>query len=141
MPFSARTCDPFATTPPPNEERDEGLVRDGFWEKFRAVAARLPFAEDLLTAYYTATDPHTPRRVRTTLFAALAYFVMPADMIPDVVIVLGFTDDAVVLAAALRTLSAHVRPHHRSLARQALSGTLADTSRAPERPLVAGDRA
>jgi uncharacterized membrane protein YkvA (DUF1232 family) len=123
MPFSARSCDPFNSAPPPNDERDEALVRDGFWAKFRAVAARLPFAEDLLTAYYTAADPQTPPRVRTLLFAALAYFVMPADLIPDVVIALGFTDDAVVLAAALRTLGAHIRPRHRALARQALSAT------------------
>jgi uncharacterized membrane protein YkvA (DUF1232 family) len=132
MPFSARTCDPFDAAPPPNAERDQALVRDGFWEKFRVVAVRLPFAEDLLTAYYTATDPHTPQRVRTVMFAALAYFVMPADLIPDVVIALGFTDDAVVLAAALKTLAAHIRPRHRALARQALHGTLAGT--APDEP-------
>jgi uncharacterized membrane protein YkvA (DUF1232 family) len=58
--------------------------------------------------------------VRVTLFAALAYFVMPADLIPDIVIGLGFTDDAAVLAAALKTLAGHIRPRHREQARQAL---------------------
>lgn len=136
MPFSPRACDPFAAAAPSNAERDQALVQTGFWDKFRAVAARLPFAEDLLTAYYTATDPHTPPRVRTVLFAALAYFVMPADLIPDVVIALGFSDDAVVLAAALKTLAAHIRPRHRALARQALDRTLAGTGPAPGEPVA-----
>ncbi|MFU8814163.1 MAG: YkvA family protein [Pseudomonadales bacterium] len=103
-----------------SEQRDEVLVADGFWEKFRAVARRLPFAEDLLTAYYTAIDPRTPQAVRAALFAALAYFVVPTDLIPDFVVGLGYTDDAAVLAAALKTLAAHIRPRHRAQARQAL---------------------
>jgi uncharacterized membrane protein YkvA (DUF1232 family) len=126
MPFIGREPDPRG--PYFNEERDRELVEQSFWEKFRSVAARLPFSEDLLTAYYTATDPRTPQRVRTVLFAALAYFVVPTDLIPDFVIALGFTDDAVVLAAALKTLSAHVRPRHRAQARQALRGALAGTA-------------
>ena len=103
--------------------RDRTLVEEGFWPKFRRVASRLPFAEDLLAAYYAAVDPATPRRVRAALFGALAYFVLPVDMIPDIIVGLGFTDDAAVLAAALRTLAAHVRPGHRERARQALMET------------------
>jgi len=104
--------------------RDRTLVEEGFWPKFRRVARRVPFAEDLLAAYYVAVDPKTPRHVRAALFAALAYFVMPADMIPDIVVGLGYTDDAAVLAAALRTLAGHVRPTHRARARQTLGETI-----------------
>lgn len=104
-----------------DEQRDELLVGEGFWQKFRAVARRLPFAEDLLTAYFTATDPRTPHAVRAALFAALAYFVVPTDLVPDFVVGLGYTDDAAVLAAALKTLAAHIRPRHRAQARQALT--------------------
>jgi uncharacterized membrane protein YkvA (DUF1232 family) len=104
-----------------NPVAPQTVVAEGFWPKFRAVSRRLPFAEDLLTAYFTAVDPRTPQRVRVTLFAALAYFVMPADLIPDIVIGLGFTDDAAVLAAALKTLAGHILPRHREQARQALS--------------------
>jgi uncharacterized membrane protein YkvA (DUF1232 family) len=103
--------------------RERVLVDQGFWPKFRRVAGRLPFAEDLLAAYYAAADPITPVRVRAALFGALAYFVMPADMIPDIIVGLGFTDDAAVLAAALRTLAGHIRPTHRERARQALLET------------------
>jgi uncharacterized membrane protein YkvA (DUF1232 family) len=95
-------------------------VEEHFWPKFRRAVGRLPFAEDLLTAYYAATDPVTPARVRMTLFAALAYFVVPTDLIPDVIVGLGYTDDAAVLVAAMRTLAGHIRPQHRQHARQTL---------------------
>jgi len=96
------------------------FIERDFWSKLGRLAARLPFSGDLLTAYYTATDPGTPSRVRVTLLAALAYFVMPADLIPDFIVGLGYTDDAAVLAAAVRTLSGHIRPQHRTLAGETL---------------------
>jgi uncharacterized membrane protein YkvA (DUF1232 family) len=103
------------------ERRDATLVAAGFWPKFRRVAARLPFAEDLLAAYLAAADPATPRKVRALLLGALAYFVLPVDAIPDFVIGLGFTDDAAVLALALRNLAAYVLPKHHARARELLS--------------------
>ena len=75
-------------------------LRRSFWRKTRRVAARLPFAEDLLAAYYCAFDRATPLQVKATLVGAIAYFVLPLDAIPDVLPVLGFTDDAAVLATA-----------------------------------------
>ncbi len=102
------------------DPQERALVENGFWPKFRQVAGQLPFAEDLLAAYYSAMDPATPRRVRAVLLGALAYFVVPTDVIPDVVAGLGFTDDAAVLAAALRTLAEHILPAHRERARRAL---------------------
>ena len=53
----------------------EERVRRDFWRKAARVAARLPFAEDLLAAYYCAFDRTTPFQVRAALVGALAYFV------------------------------------------------------------------
>jgi uncharacterized membrane protein YkvA (DUF1232 family) len=102
-------------------ERDEARVRHGFWSKAKRVAAGLPFAEDLLSAYYCAFDRATPIQVKAALLGALAYFVMPVDVVPDILPVLGFADDAAVLAAALRLVTSHMRPEHREAARQALA--------------------
>ena len=63
---------------------DEARVRAGFWDKARRVAGRLPFAEDLLAAYYCAFDRERRLHVKAALFGALAYFVLPSDAIPDV---------------------------------------------------------
>jgi uncharacterized membrane protein YkvA (DUF1232 family) len=104
--------------------RDEARVRRGFWSKVKRVAARLPFAEDLLSAYYCAFDRATPIQVKAALLGALAYFVLPVDLIPDILPVLGYADDAAVLAAALRLVATHIRPEHRDAARQALARDL-----------------
>ena len=106
--------------------REKAYVRRGFWAKARRVAAGLPFAEDLLAAYFCAFDRETPRHVQAALIGALAYFVLPFDIIPDMMPVLGFTDDAAVLATALRMVATHIRPEHRAAAKQAIERDLAN---------------
>lgn len=101
--------------------RDKERVRGSFWSKIRATAARIPFAEDAIASYYTAFDQRTPLRVRAMLLAALAYFVLPLDVVPDIFPVIGFTDDAAVLMAVLKLLSGHVTPEHYAAARDALA--------------------
>jgi uncharacterized membrane protein YkvA (DUF1232 family) len=100
--------------------RDEETVRRRFWQKARRVAVRLPFAEDLLAAWYCAFDRDTPMQVKAALIGALAYFVLPFDAIPDVMPMLGFADDAAVLATALRLVASHMRPEHRAAAKRAI---------------------
>ena len=106
----------------PAEElaKDPERVRKSFWIKIKRVAAKLPFAEDLLAAYYCAFDRQTPRHVQAALLGAIAYFIIPFDFITDVLPVLGFTDDAAVLATALRMVATHILPEHRDAARAAL---------------------
>jgi uncharacterized membrane protein YkvA (DUF1232 family) len=99
---------------------DRESLRRRFWVKFKRMAAKLPFAEDLLAAYYCAFDKKTPRHVQAALLGAIAYFVLPFDFIPDMLPVLGFTDDAAVLATAIRMVAAHITPDHREAARAAL---------------------
>ena len=96
---------------------DEGAFREHFWRKTRRVAASIPFAEELLAAYYCAFDHNTPLPVKTALIGALAYFVLPMDAIPDILPVLGFADDAAVLATAVKMVTSHIRPEHRDAAK------------------------
>ncbi len=110
--FSRGDADKFA--------RDEDTVRRGFWKKARRVAGKLPFAEDLLAAYYCAFDRDTPLQVKAALLGALAYFVLPFDVIPDMLPVLGFADDAAVRATALRMVAGHVKPAHYEAAKRTL---------------------
>ena len=100
--------------------RREADVRARFWRTARRAARQVPFMEDVVAGYYTALDRKTPLRARGTLLAALAYFVMPADMIPDFIVGLGFTDDIAVLTAALAAIRGHISPAHREAARAAL---------------------
>ena len=92
--------------------RNEQRVRSGFWPKLAKVLARVPFAEDAVAAFYCATDSHTPMRVKAILFAALGYFVLPVDTIPDFILGVGFTDDLTVLVTALALIRTHMKPEH-----------------------------
>src|SRR6266545_3476133 len=100
--------------------KDRESVRRRFWIKLKQVMAKLPFAEDLLAAYYCAFDRETPRHVQLALLGAIAYFILPFDFVPDMLPVLGFTDDAAVLATAIRMVSGHITSDHREAARSAL---------------------
>ena len=106
--------------PPEHMARDERIVRDGFWRQLRRFVGRIPFAEDVVATYYCAFDSQTPLAARAVLLGAVAYFVTPFDMIPDFIPVIGFTDDATVLATAIAVAGAHIRAWHRDRARRAL---------------------
>jgi uncharacterized membrane protein YkvA (DUF1232 family) len=110
--------------------QDRESVRRRFWSKLKRVAAKLPFAEDLLAAYYCAFDKETPRHVQAALLGAVAYFILPFDFVPDMLPVLGFTDDAAVLATAIRMVASHITDEHRQAARAVLKRGVAtaDTS-------------
>ena len=90
--------------------QDREGVRKRFKAKFKRLAARLPFAEDLLAAYYCAFDRQTPRHVQLSLLGALAYFVLPFDFVPDLLPMLGFGDDAAVLVTAMRMVATNIPP-------------------------------
>ena len=99
---------------------DEQRVRRNFWPKIRRVAAKLPFAEDCVAAFYCATDPKTPTRAKAVLLGALAYFILPLDAVADFLPLLGFTDDAAIIAAALAQVAGSITDDHRARAREAL---------------------
>jgi uncharacterized membrane protein YkvA (DUF1232 family) len=100
--------------------RDEQSVRARFWEALARIARNTPFAEDLVAAFYAATDPNTELRVRATLLGALAYFILPLDFLPDFAPLIGFSDDAAVLALALKMVADAITPAHRQKAKDKL---------------------
>jgi uncharacterized membrane protein YkvA (DUF1232 family) len=106
--------------------RDQAKVERRFWDKLRKYIRQVPFVEDLIAAYYCAVDPATPLHVKAVLFGALAYFILPIDIVPDFIAWIGFTDDAAVLYAALRTIAPHIKDNHRAQAKVALDRLAGD---------------
>jgi uncharacterized membrane protein YkvA (DUF1232 family) len=96
---------------------DEGDLRRRIWRKLKREAANIPFAEDALTAHYCAFDRNTPLYVKLALVGAVVYFLVPDDLIPDSIPVLGYADDAAVLAGAMKIFASHIKPEHREAAR------------------------
>ncbi len=109
---------------PVGDPRNESRVARDFWPKLTRVAARIPFAGDAVAAFYCARDPGTPRVAKATLLAALTYFVVPTDLIPDFIAGLGFSDDAAVLLMVLNIFAGNIKPHHREKARLVLAEIL-----------------
>jgi uncharacterized membrane protein YkvA (DUF1232 family) len=103
------------------QDRQERQVRAKFWPTLKRAVRQVPFSRDLVAAYYCAADPMTPTRVRGILLAALGYFVLPIDVIPDVFALVGFSDDMAVLAAAFRMIQGHIADRHYEAADAALA--------------------
>ena len=106
---------------------NEAAIARDFWPKLKRSLARIPFAEDVLAAFYCAFDPATPVKVKGILLAALAYFIMPIDVIPDVLLGLGFTDDMAVLYTAISMIRSHMTQAHRDKAKDTLDKLKAET--------------
>lgn len=96
-------------------------ILDAFPKKLTA-AGKIPFAEQITAAYYALRDPKTPFKVKAILAAALAYFIMPADLIPDVIAGFGFSDDFAVLLLVIKRVSGAITEDHYELARRRLQG-------------------
>ncbi len=107
------------------QERQEN-VRKKFWRTARRAANKVPFMDEVVASYYCAMDPQTPTKVRGIMLAALAYFIMPVDLVPDFLAVIGFGDDVAVLSAVIAALRPNITDAHRSAAKKALANNLED---------------
>jgi uncharacterized membrane protein YkvA (DUF1232 family) len=112
-----QALDPGRALVPAVVRVNEEKVNRGLLPKLKRLAARLPFAGDILAVWYCARDEETPVAAKGMMFAALAYFVLPADAVPDFIAGLGYTDDAAVFAALLAIMGRHIKPRHRASAR------------------------
>ncbi|WP_240644484.1 YkvA family protein [Paenibacillus paeoniae] len=98
--------------------QQEKYVQEGFWGKVKRYAAKVPFAREVVTLYYCAADPATPMKAKATAIGALAYWILPIDLIPDFVPVIGFADDATAVLLAYKALSSQISDEHREKAEQ-----------------------
>ncbi len=57
-----------------------------------------------------AGDRTLPRSVRVRLWLLLIYLVSPIDVVPDFISVLGYADDAIIVAIALRSIIRRAGP-------------------------------
>lgn len=81
----------------------EKIDETAFWRTAKAAfrGAGSAVALEVMKAWHLAQDPSTTRQTKAILYGALAYFVLPIDAVPDILPIVGFTDDAAALTAAL----------------------------------------
>ncbi len=85
---------------------------DNFLNNVKRFIGHVPFTKDGVAMYFCMIDSKTPAYAKATIAAALAYFLSPVDAIPDLIVGLGFTDDATVITGALATVRSHVKDEH-----------------------------
>ena len=85
------------------------------------IRAGRTIAKPALEVFEMALDPFTPGQVRVSLMAALAYLIMPFDLFPDFMPVVGFSDDFVALTAVLSIWSKYMTPSIRTRAERKLN--------------------
>ena len=83
-----------------------------FWTKIKTIITHV--GKDLLylalLLYYVLQSDDVSLRHKATIIGALGYLILPVDLIPDLIPILGFTDDAAALAAALKTIKSSITP-------------------------------
>ena len=114
----AETISPDHALVPAVMKLNEQRVDEGFWPKIRRVAAKVPFARQALAVWFCAKDDETPLAAKGMMFAALAYFVLPTDALPDFIAGLGYTDDAAVFMALMSVLGKNLKPRHHEAAKR-----------------------
>jgi uncharacterized membrane protein YkvA (DUF1232 family) len=92
-----------------------------WWGKVKATLGAVPFLLDALALYYCMADPDTPLPVKASIAAALGYFILPVDAIPDLIPVVGYTDDAGVITGTLGLVNSYVTAEHRRQAKEFLA--------------------
>jgi len=99
-----------------DHEQQVDYVKKSFWSKAKKYASKVPFAREAVSMYYCAMDPATPALAKAKAIGALAYWILPVDLIPDFVPVAGFADDATAIFFAYKAISAHLTDDHRAKA-------------------------
>lgn len=96
----------------------EKYVKVNFLKKLKKHASKIPFVKEALTMYYCAIDSKTPMKAKAIAIGALAYVVLPIDLIPDFILVLGYTDDAAAFWVAFNSISSHITDKHKQQAEE-----------------------
>lgn len=90
-----------------------------FKEKITAAARKLgvKVVYCALTLYYALFSDSVPKRDRAIIIGALGYLILPVDLLPDFIPLLGYTDDAAALTLALYRVLKNITPEVKTRAK------------------------
>jgi len=105
-----------------NDDYSKNFSEDSFWDKLSrfAEAAGREVVEKALTVFYALKDKDTPAWAKGIITAALGYFILPADAIPDLAPFVGYADDLGAIGLAVAAVASHIKEEHRDKARELL---------------------
>ena len=91
------------------EVLESTTLDDNLLKKILIRAGRL-IALPALEALEMILDRDTPQKVKVSLLTAIAYLIMPLDLVPDFIPAVGFSDDYVALIAVITLWSQYRTP-------------------------------
>ena len=122
---------PATLSRPETLSRPDAFAESTFWRKLSRFAGRIGRGgvAQALTLYYAMRDPDTPRRAKATIAGVLGYLIVPLDVVPDVLIGVGYGDDMMAIAFAAGIVAMHVKKEHRQAAEARLEAWFARRGR------------
>ncbi len=87
-------------------------VDENLWEKLEHSGKRISFAKDILALYNYMKDPLVRWYRKAIVVAALIYFIVPIDTIPDITPFFGYLDDIGVITALLKYLGSELMQYY-----------------------------
>lgn len=98
----------------------DNYSENSFWQKIKNVAKKAgkKVIVQALELYYVAQDKDTPSSAKTIIYGGLAYFILPVDLVPDFLGLIGFTDDLAALSAVWQAVNQYAKPEHSRLAEE-----------------------
>ena len=81
-----------------------------------------------LQLFYVAQNPNVPMKIRAAIIAPLGYFISPIDLIPDITPIVGFSDDAAVIAFALMVAHAYIDESVKNRAKEQIRSLFGDSA-------------
>jgi len=105
-----------------NDQFKNEFTNKSFWSKLKKNLSKLSNSsiETALTLYYAFRDDDTPAWAKSVIAGALGYFIFPLDAIPDILPILGYSDDIVVLTAAVTVIGFNIKDRHKQKAKATL---------------------
>lgn len=109
----------FSRRPTDTSHYQKHYSSERFLSKLPAFAkfAGRKILEPAIELYFAATDKDTPAWAKRTIYGALGYLLLPVDVLPDFLPMVGFTDDLGILLAAVAAVATHIKPEHKAKAR------------------------
>ncbi|TGK83955.1 DUF1232 domain-containing protein [Leptospira montravelensis] len=104
-----------------DENQKLQFIKTNFWKKVKETGKKIPFVKDVIAMYYCLLDENTSLTAKASIAFALLYFISPVDAIPDIILALGYTDDAGVIASTLLLIKSQLKTEHYEKANLALS--------------------
>jgi uncharacterized membrane protein YkvA (DUF1232 family) len=95
-----------------NHEKYKRVSLEKFLKKSKSLATKVHFIRQSVAMYHCMMDSQTSGPVKAIIAAALSYFLLPADAMPDWLINIGFADDATVILTTLEIVRRHMTKEH-----------------------------